>query len=267
MKVLYIDTYALINLAVNYFLLLATGKLCGIAPKRRRMGLAAAIGAAYAVLAVLPPSVFPPSRVFESPVCFALSVPAVCFAAFGRSKRFLRLTLVFFLASCASGGLLYALDSVSHGRLFANLSFRLFILVFFLAFIAISVVFSRSAANSGRVSDLAFTYDGKSCVLRALRDSGNTLTDSATGLPCAVVPQSLLPEINIDGLRKIPYTTVAGQGEIPVFVPEWTLVDGKAARLAVAISPHELDDNGTYRALLPALFETISTDRRKPKCH
>ncbi|MDR1821459.1 MAG: sigma-E processing peptidase SpoIIGA [Oscillospiraceae bacterium] len=263
MKVLYIDTYAAINLAANYFLLLATGKLCGVAPKRRRLLLGAAVGAAYAVLAALPAAVFPLSRVFASPVCFILAVPAVCLAAFGKAKRFLRLALVFFIASCAFGGLLYALDSVSHGRLFANLSLKLFVLVFFLAFIIISVVFSRSAANSGRVAELSFTHGGKSVTLRALCDSGNTLTDGQTGLPCAVVPQSLLPEARTEGLRKIPYVTVSGQGEIPVFVPETVSVNGKTAKLAVALAPHELDDNGTYKALLPALFDIVSTNRRK----
>ncbi|MDR0839213.1 MAG: sigma-E processing peptidase SpoIIGA, partial [Oscillospiraceae bacterium] len=41
MRVVYIDTLFAMNLIINYFLLLATAKICAVAAKRARLWLAA----------------------------------------------------------------------------------------------------------------------------------------------------------------------------------------------------------------------------------
>lgn len=48
MTVVYLDRVVLLNLAVDYLLLLATARLAGLPLRRGRLGLAAALGALYA---------------------------------------------------------------------------------------------------------------------------------------------------------------------------------------------------------------------------
>lgn len=48
MTVVYLDRVVLLNLAVDYLLLLATARLAGLPLRRGRLGLCAALGAAYA---------------------------------------------------------------------------------------------------------------------------------------------------------------------------------------------------------------------------
>ena len=54
MTVVYLDRVVLLNLAVDYLLLLATARLAGLPLRRRRLGLCAALGAAYAAAVFLP---------------------------------------------------------------------------------------------------------------------------------------------------------------------------------------------------------------------
>ena len=56
MTVVYLDRVVLLNLAVDYLLLLATARLAGLPLRRRRLGLCAALGAAYAAAVFLPGS-------------------------------------------------------------------------------------------------------------------------------------------------------------------------------------------------------------------
>ena len=53
MTVVYLDRVVLLNLAVDYLLLLATARLAGLPLRRRRLALAAALGALYAAAVFL----------------------------------------------------------------------------------------------------------------------------------------------------------------------------------------------------------------------
>ena len=54
MTVVYLDRVVLLNLAVDYLLLLATARLAGLPLRRGRLALAAALGALYAAAVFLP---------------------------------------------------------------------------------------------------------------------------------------------------------------------------------------------------------------------
>ena len=54
MTVVYLDRVVLLNLAVDYLLLLATARLAGLPLRRGRLALAAAPGALYAAAVFLP---------------------------------------------------------------------------------------------------------------------------------------------------------------------------------------------------------------------
>ena len=54
MTVVYLDRVVLLNLAVDYLLLLATARLAGLPLRRGRLAQAAALGALYAAAVFLP---------------------------------------------------------------------------------------------------------------------------------------------------------------------------------------------------------------------
>ncbi len=56
--VIYLDVLALINLAMDYLLLLATARIAGVFTARRRLLFGAGLGALYAVFSMLPGTAF-----------------------------------------------------------------------------------------------------------------------------------------------------------------------------------------------------------------
>ena len=104
MTVVYLDRVVLLNLAVDYLLLLATARLAGLPLRRRRLGLCAALGAAYAAAVFLPGC-----RELAHPLCRLAAGTAMCRLAWRRERRPWRLTALFWLLSGGLAGLLLAL--------------------------------------------------------------------------------------------------------------------------------------------------------------
>lgn len=99
MTVVYLDRVVLLNLAVDYLLLLATARLAGLPLRRGRLALAAALGALYAAAVFLPGC-----RMLAHPACRLAAGVAVCRLAWRRERRPWRLTALFFSAVRGAGG-------------------------------------------------------------------------------------------------------------------------------------------------------------------
>ena len=104
MTVVYLDRVVLLNLAVDYLLLLATARLAGLPLRRGRLGLAAALGALYAAAVFLPGC-----RELAHPLCRLAAGTAMCRLVWRRERRPWRLTALFFLLSGALAGRLLAM--------------------------------------------------------------------------------------------------------------------------------------------------------------
>ena len=79
MTVVYIDALFLLNLIVNYLLLLAAAKLAGEPLRRLRLAAGAALGGLYAAAIF-----FPGMGFLTHPLCklgAAVSLPSACWAA------------------------------------------------------------------------------------------------------------------------------------------------------------------------------------------
>ena len=165
MTVVYLDAFLVLNFVVNYLLLACAGKLDGEPVGRGRTALAAALGAAYGGLALLPDWGF-----LEHPVCKAGAAVLMLLAAFGRSERLLRTGALFLVLSCAFGGALLR-GQFAHTR------------------------------TGGELQELTLSRQGRSVTVLALRDTGNTLQDPVTGRPVVVIEgeklQPLVPELPV----------------------------------------------------------------------
>ena len=198
MTVIYLDELFLLNFVVDYLLLLAAGRLSGEILRRGWLALGAAIGAAYAAAAVLPGMGF-----LLHPLCKLGAAVLALLAGYGKSRRLLRVSLVFFAVSAAFGGGVFALQllggrglTLQNGIFYSAMDLRLILLSAAGCYVLITLLFQRTARHSGLRRELVpavLTLEGRRVALTALVDTGNTLTDPATGRPVMVAEGEKVP--------------------------------------------------------------------------
>ena len=274
MKTVYADSLVLLNAAVDYLLLLSTGKLCGLPLRRGRMLLGAAWGGAYALLAVLWPQYFALLTVKLFSGALAVVV------AFGWNRRTPRAVAAFCAVSAAFAGALYGVASLAgydtRNGLYFPVSPQVLLLSFAVCYAVISLVFRHVGRRAERRIDaVQITLDGRQAALCALEDSGNELIDPVTGSEVLVAgaealsplfddpellrgpdPLSALEAMNArrerPRFRLLPCSgAAAGRTLLLCFTPDAITVNGTPRKdLTVAVSPNALSGDGDYQAIL-----------------
>ena len=98
--VIYIESVFAFNVLVDYLLLFGAARVAGRTVARRRLLLGAAVGGIYAAVQLFLP---------KSAVFLLLSLALMGAAAYRGSGRAVKLTLLFFLASCGFAGVVVLL--------------------------------------------------------------------------------------------------------------------------------------------------------------
>ena len=278
MTVVYIDVLFLLNLVVDYLLLLASARITGEMISRPRLALGALLGAAYAAVLFLPGCAW-----LSHPICRICVAMLMVLTGFGGSPRLLRLLLVFWGASAALGGLVLALQllgrgglTLENGVLYTGFDVRLLLVTTILCYAALSLTFGRAARHGGKRQDFCparLTLGEKTLSLTVLIDTGNTLTDPTNNRPVMVAEAralgALLPE-GIDPadpvgsmerledetmrrrLRLLPYRAVGVEYGmlLAVRMDRGALGKRELEGLLVALSPTPVSDGGAYQALI-----------------
>lgn len=195
MTVVYIDALFLLNLIVNYLLLLAAAKLAGEPLRRLRLAAGAALGGLYAAAIF-----FPGMGFLTHPLCKLGAAVLMLLTGFGGSRRLLRVTLVFFGLSCAFGGGIFAIGllggrglTLRNGVLYSVMDLRILLLSAAVCYAVLTLVFRRTARHGRReVLPAVLILEGRRVAVNALVDTGNTLTDPVTGRPVMVAEGSRL---------------------------------------------------------------------------
>jgi stage II sporulation protein GA (sporulation sigma-E factor processing peptidase) len=273
--VIYADILFLINTIINYLLLIITARICDSRVKRIRCALSAAAGGLYAVGAVMFPSI----------ACVGLKLlsgAAMVLIAFGFSRGLLRSMLVFFAASAAFAGAVYAAAIIAGRSSYGFVSpvtLKILFFSFAVCYVVLSLVFRRSAKAAVSTVSVRIIHNGRSISFMALIDTGNGLKDPITGAraiiisvsraaelfdrDCAHLISDLSPEnkaqtlcaLNSRGcrFRLLPYSTVGGGGMLLAFTPERVEINGKIEKGAVvALTQSNISDGGAYSALIGA---------------
>ncbi|MBQ4102752.1 MAG: sigma-E processing peptidase SpoIIGA [Oscillospiraceae bacterium] len=258
--VVYADVLFLINFLLDGLLLLAAAATAKLPPpKKIRLFSAACLGGVSSLILLLPrlPGLF----LFF--LQLALSF-LVCFVAMGPLPpvNYFFFSFTYYALGLLLGGLCQLTDQFLspaglyyHNRvLYLNLNFwQLLILVcgIYLAVKGISLLRVGSEKENQR-AELSITFRGKQITLPVLLDSGNLLTDPATGRPVAICRlQALYPLFSEEEqqlfsdeilsfsplfaereifFRPVPYEAVGGGGMVAVFTPDETILsfcDGK----------------------------------------
>ena len=275
MEVIYADELLALNFLVDYLLLLSAARLRGAPLRRGRFALGAAVGAGYALMAVLPGWEWVNALPVKLAISFFMALTAYGWA--GQPGAWL-----WFLAlSAGFGGAVFAaalLAGQDMGSIYVPVSGRILLLSLGVCYASIRLFFGRFLQRRERVIlPVTLTFQGRQTQFRALLDTGNALHDGVTGLPVMVADRSVIeplfpaeaaPVLNLPdpaaqlqtlsalpGLkgrfRLVPYTAVGtGRGLLLCFRPDSLTVDGRTREMLAALSPTPLCDGGDYCAIL-----------------
>ena len=185
MDIIYIDRLFLLNLVLDYFIVLCSARLCGIRLRRARYAAAAVFGALYAVLSLLPGLAF--FKLWPVKLICGLLMALI---AFGGEDKLWRCCLTFFAVSALFGGAVWAISLQNGGNFgsgaYIPVSLPVLILSFALIYAVLSFVFRRSVKSADAcVSDVEIEFMGNRVFLRCLHDSGNALFDPVSRRQCA----------------------------------------------------------------------------------
>ena len=277
--VVYVDQVFFVNAAVDLLLLKTAVSVTGAGVRPWRLWAGAGVGGLAAVLACVPALGWL-GRLPGAALPFA-GLAALCFGWRGRAWKS---WLWFFCVCCGFAGLTLAVCGLLRipafsrgGVVYYRVTGRLLVLLAGAVYAAVRLCLDRFARNRGReLVRLELTLAERSLSCLALRDTGNTLSDPATGEPVLVarwqIAARLLPELDLRreafedpaGLlvrleaerptlraRLIPFRAVGTDGGLlSALRMDRITEDGRPVRTRlVAFSPTELSDGGGYEAL------------------
>ena len=283
MTVIYVDTLFLLNAIIDYLLLLAAARLAGEPLLRLRFGVGALLGGLYAVAIFLPGLEF-----LNHPLCRMAFGVLMLLVAYGRSKRLLRQSIIFLALTLSFGGGVFAIGllggntlTLGRGVYYSPLDLKMVLLSGAVCYVVLTMTMGkigRHTGTEGALLPLRICLGKEQINLTALVDTGNTLTDPATGCPVVVAegqrlldlfPLSCQPTIHEledpvaaigrlsaspEKLRfqLLPYRAVGvSRGLLlAVRVDEIWLGEQKTSGRLVALSPTPVSDGGGYQALV-----------------
>lgn len=236
-QIIYVDVLVIINIYINYGLLLLTCLWRRYTPNRMRLLLSALFGGIYSLIIVIPDisdSIVGISRIFALAVMVLL--------AFGFKSRglFLKFCLTFLGVNFIFAGVMFMLwyliapDNMyfNSGVVYFNIDTLTLVLLTVGAYAVIKVIglFTKSKAPAGSVYSLGINIDGNSYFCRALYDTGNSLTDPFSGEGVIIVSSDTLGGLFEDSIftdlesaptglkmKLIPVKTVGGTRLLPAF--------------------------------------------------
>lgn len=275
--IVYVDVLLVINLFVNYFLLLVTKTLLHKTVRRKRLVLGAVLGSLYALVIFLPK--------LPNIVTLLMHLAASCLivlAAFPveNAKAFFKAFAAFFAVNFAFAGLMLALwlgfrpngMVYQNGAVYFDIDIKILILSSAACYLLLTLIFRllRRRAPDNAVYDIELLQNGKTVIAKALLDTGHSLSDGFSDRPVLVASRrvvqrladaSLLPFLKgetapLSGsaahIRLIPYSSVRGSGVLKAFCIEEVRVPSRSYRLQnvlLALSETEFS-SGEYEVLL-----------------
>lgn len=280
----YIDVLIILNIFVNYFLLLETSFLSNEKTKRIRLLLASILGGIYSLIILLPQMNVPISLLIK--VVFSVSIIVAGFKI-KNIKHFLRLFAIFFAVNFIYAGLMLAIWIIfkpngmqfNNGAIYFDINALMLTVMTILCYLIVTLIskVSKRKAPEDKIVELSIKFENKLVTGKSLIDTGNSLCDTFSGAPVVVAEYNLIKNIipkEIDGYitkesdsfefelyenyksktRLIPFSSIGGQGLLKAFRADEVKIktDSKeiiAKKIYIAVKDSNLS-NGEYSAIL-----------------
>ncbi len=266
--VVYGDILFIINFSMDALILLGVGRLLGLKTRLRYIVLAAAVGGAYSVLALLI------KRGWVNILCTVAFAHPLCFIAYPRQgvRAYLKTVLLF----CASSMLLGAcvgvccsfIDSILSPVPADNITQIPLPVFLFICLLCLSLAYITGkifhSAHSGERAEVIIEASGGRVELIMLYDSGNTLREPLSSLPVIVVNESKLSPVlpKNDGssppnLRLIPTKTATGEELLLGFLPDAVYIrkGSKLQKVSCIVGVCRKNTFTDIDGVLPCCFE------------
>ena len=260
---IYVDVIVVENFIINLFLLLITTKLLKYQYRNINIYLAAIIGAIYTLVLFIDVKML-------SSLVFKILVAMLMFAMVIRPRRITNIikgTIVFFINSFMLCGLCFGLVMMQNtyvlgeGFSINNYSIKwilLSIMVFYIVLVRVNDYLKDRATINNFIYDIYINIGGNILILKAFLDTGNELREVVSNLPCIIIEDRYLKEIDIKENDKyiINYNTITECGQLEgikgdkIMIrnslnDEWQRIDA-----IICKSPMVLSKDNDYQALL-----------------
>lgn len=293
-QVIYVDVLLLLNLVVNYLLLVSTAVMAGLKKNSIRLAASSFLGSLYS-LVVFFPNIKVLYAVFLRAV-FSISMVLLAFKS-NNIKSFLRAYASFLLINFLFAGLMLAIwiTFKPNGMVYQNgavyfdinaLTLTLTAIFCYMVSLVISYFIKRRAPDS-HIIYLNITNKNKTISVKALLDTGNTLKEPFSSYPVVICEYNLIKDIipnsiealinkpiqtdysSNDNIRFVSFTSVGGSGLLPSFRPQKVELIKEREKLNtdevyIAVYNKSLS-NGEYNALIGNLLLEVST--KGESCH
>lgn len=248
----YLDLAVLLNMVVDFLLLMGTNTLSGFPADMKRTAAAAALGGAYGGIGLLPGFSFLGGVLWR---CVFLALMGVI--AFGCNRGSLKRTGIFLLLSLAMGGMALMFESEA----FISLALSA-VGIWLLCRISFG-----SAVGGKEYVPVKIRHGNREIQVIALRDTGNSLKDPVTGEGVLILgteasqkltgltqkqlasPLETMATGVLPGLRLIPYRAVGRGGMLLAMRFEDVEIGQKKGKALVAFDPGGLGTEQMYQAL------------------
>ncbi len=239
----YADVLLVINLFVNYALLLCSSIIMKNTASRLRVLLGASIGAFYGLVIFLPAI---PKGVELILRLTATGLIVLGTFGFKNLRYFLRCFFTFFAVSFAFGGIMLVLWVTvapigmvyNNGAVYFDIDLPVLAVSTVVSFAVVSLIshFTARRAPKESVALVKIAYHNEIVNATALIDTGNSLCEAFSGYPVALGEYNMLKNIlpsavndYLDGkeiepsadFRVVMHKTVSGTGVLPVFRPDY----------------------------------------------
>lgn len=279
----------LLNIFINYFLLLCTAKFNRLSFKRLRIMLGATVGSAFSLIILLPE--FPFWQLMGLKAIFSVIIVLVSFPIRG-IRLFLKNIIVFYIVGFLFAGTMIGVWffmspvnlQINNGTVYFQFSMIALLIATVVIYLVMTFFFDvyQKVQIKNTNYFVKVKLGDKSKTLKGFLDTGNQLVDVFTGKPVVVcsinqvkdmISEEMLEKINLffdsnfeeikpdPKIRYVPFKNVGSNGLLPAIQPDGFQIQIKPGytvrnkELLLALSREDIGA-GEYEILLNTqLFE------------
>lgn len=278
MMIVYADILIGVNILINYFLLLLTGKICKTGYRILRILGGSILGGLFSLYIFLPQQNFFIELIIRAFICLLITYISFGFSSL---KNFFRISFAFLCVSLLFGGAVLAIFTIfkpngiviNNGMVYFNISPLILITTTAASYLIINLVhrFTKKDALNEAFLEVEIYYENKIVKALCLIDSGNSLSDNLSDRPVMILNDNKATEIlgfslnsltvpknPVKGFRLIPFNSIEHSGVLPAFKTQYIKINNqKIHSVIIAVLNKKLSDD--YDGLIgPNIIENLN---------